>query len=47
MRDAARIAVQAVKDAELAPDLAEVRFVLFSDDAYAAFADALADTSAG
>jgi O-acetyl-ADP-ribose deacetylase (regulator of RNase III) len=38
--DAARIAIAAVRGAET--DVAEVRFVLFGDDAYAAFAAALA-----
>jgi O-acetyl-ADP-ribose deacetylase (regulator of RNase III) len=40
MRDAARIAVQTVR--ETATSVQEVRFVLFSEDAYDAFAEALA-----
>jgi O-acetyl-ADP-ribose deacetylase len=40
MRDAARIAVQTVR--ETATSVQEVRFVLFSEDAYEAFAEALA-----
>jgi len=41
--DAARIAVDAVRGAHHARALAEVRFVLFSDDAIAAFTTALAE----
>ena len=41
--DAARIAVHAVRAAECGPELTEVRFVLFSDDALAAFIAALAN----
>ena len=43
--DAARIAVAAVRDCEHANALAEVRFVLFSDDALAAFEAAVADSA--
>jgi O-acetyl-ADP-ribose deacetylase (regulator of RNase III) len=42
MSDAARIAVAAVRGSDRARALAEVRFVLFSDEALAAFTAALA-----
>lgn len=47
MHDAARIAVQAVRHAQAGAALTEVRFVLFSDDAHAAFTAALGPASGG
>jgi O-acetyl-ADP-ribose deacetylase len=47
MHDAARIAVQAVRGAQGVDPVAEARFVLFSGDAHAAFAAALASISGG
>jgi O-acetyl-ADP-ribose deacetylase len=47
MADAARIAVQAVAASQHGRDLAEVRFVLFSDDALEAFSAALGGPAAG
>jgi O-acetyl-ADP-ribose deacetylase len=47
MADAARIAVQAVAASQHGRDLAEVRFVLFSDEALGAFAAALAALAPG
>lgn len=47
MADAARIAVRAVHASQHGPELAEVRFVLFSDDAIKAFTAALAGLAPG
>ena len=47
MADAARIAVQAVAASQHRRDLAEVRFVLFSDEALEAFSAALAGLAPG
>ena len=47
MADAARIAVQAVAASQHQRDLAEVRFVLFSDEALEAFSAALAGLAPG
>lgn len=47
MADAARIAVQAVAASQHQRDLAEVRFVLFSDEALEAFSVALAGLAPG
>jgi O-acetyl-ADP-ribose deacetylase len=47
MHDAARIAVQAVRSAQDVAPVAEARFVLFSDEAHAAFAAALASIGGG
>jgi O-acetyl-ADP-ribose deacetylase len=47
MADAARIAVQAVAGSQHERDLAEVRFVLFSDDALEAFSATLGGPAAG
>lgn len=46
MADAARIAVRAVRSSQVGAELTEVRFVLFSEDAHAAFATALAEIAA-
>jgi O-acetyl-ADP-ribose deacetylase (regulator of RNase III) len=45
MADAARIAVAAIRGCEHADELAEVRFVLFSEEALAAFEAAVADSA--
>jgi hypothetical protein len=47
MADAARIAVQAVAASQHQRDFAEVRFVLFSDEALEAFSVALAGLAPG